>query len=367
VIETKGVQSTLDIDFMRVAIGLAGRGLGNTFPNPAVGCVLVKDGLIVGRGWTAPGGRPHAETQAIHQAGSKAQGATVYVTLEPCSHVGQTPPCAKALIKAKISRLVVAVADPDPRVSGRGLKMVRDAGVSVTENVCQKEAWQANIGYFLSKTNGRPMFTLKLATDQAGQIPGPNASGDARWITSPTARQRGHLLRAKHDAVLFGIGTVMVDDPEYTCRLAGMKHLSPIRIVLDSHLRVQTSSKLLQSAKSAPIWIICGKDAKERTDLNVANVTVIQAPDVRPDPLWIAKELASRGITRVLIETGPTLVDAFIQADLIDEMAWFRSTKILTDGSVAAFSEKNREKLALTRQAVLQAGPDQLELYVKGT
>jgi len=349
---------------MRSAISLARRGLGNVFPNPAVGCLLVKDGLVVGRGWTQPGGRPHAETQALKQAGSAATGATAYVSLEPCAHVGKTPPCAVALVDAGIVRVVAAITDPDPRVGGLGLKILQLAGLSVTQDVCRDQAWRANLGFFLNHTKNRPMFTLKLATDAAGNIPGPNAVGQDKWITSPEAQKRGHLLRANHDAVLFGIGTVLSDDPQYTCRLPGLEDASPVRVLLDSRLRISTDSKLLKTSDQAPIWIICGSEAQDRPDLEDLNLTFIRAPDRQPDPKWVAAELAQRGLTRVLIESGPQVVNSFLAAKRVDEVAWFRSAKILGAGAVPAFHTNLLEKLALTRQAVLQAGPDQFELYI---
>ncbi|MCK5575699.1 MAG: bifunctional diaminohydroxyphosphoribosylaminopyrimidine deaminase/5-amino-6-(5-phosphoribosylamino)uracil reductase RibD, partial [Sphingomonadales bacterium] len=200
-----------DADFMGAALSLARRGLGNTFPNPSVGCLLVKDAIVIARGWTQPGGRPHAEAMALASAGEAARGATAYVTLEPCAHQGVTPPCANALVKAGIERVVVAITDPDTRVAGKGLKILINAGIEVVQDVCLDDAWRANLGFFLSRTENRPLFTLKLATDQVGHIPGPDAIGDDKWITSPQARARAQLLRAGHDAVLFGIGTVLSD------------------------------------------------------------------------------------------------------------------------------------------------------------
>ena len=356
-----------DADFMRAAIGLAARGFGNTFPNPAVGCLIVKDGVVVGRGWTQPSGRPHAEPQALAQAGPLARGATAYVSLEPCAHVGQTAPCANALVDSHIGRVVVAVVDPDPRVAGLGLKILEDAGIDVLTGVCEAEAWRANLGFFLTQTENRPMFTLKLATDAVGNIPGPNALGEDQWVTSIQARKRGHLLRANHDAVLFGIGTVIKDNPTYTCRLAGLEHQTPIRVLLDSQLRVPKHSNLLNSQDQAPIWIVCGSKAGERPDLDRKNIHILRAPDQTPDPVWVADALAKRGLTRVLIETGPQITRSFLKAKLVDEVCWFRSSQTLGPGSVSADAENLLEKLELTPEAVLQAGPDQLELYTKGT
>jgi len=353
---------------MRAALHIARRGLGNTAPNPAVGCILVKDGIVVGRGWTQPGGRPHGEAMALAQAGDGARGATAYVTLEPCAHHGQTPPCAEALVNAGVARVVVAITDPDARVGGKGLHILKEAGVDVVENVLRDQAWRANLGFFKRITQNRPAFTLKLATSQDGRIPPRGAVGDDKWITSPQARDRGHLLRAQHDAVLFGIGTVLDDDPTYTCRLKGMESQSPVRVLLDSKLSLPDDCKLLHTLKDAPLWIVTGEgaDPNRAQSHEKQGVTVILAPQERPDPIWIAEDLARRGLNRVLIEAGPTLVSSFLQAGLVDEIDWFRAEKVLGAQGVPAFHDFKLEKLALAPQAVLQAGPDQLEIYALG-
>lgn len=371
---TKSKSVSRDEGFMRAALGLARRGLGNTAPNPAVGCILVKDGTVVGRGWTQPGGRPHAEAMALAQAqaaGNRAAGATAYVTLEPCAHHGQTPPCANALVAAGVKRVVVAIGDPDERVAGRGLKILKDAGVEVVTDVLRDAAWRANLGFFKRITEDRPTFTLKLATDRDGRIPPLGAEGDAKWITSVPARQRGHLLRAQHDAVLFGIGTVLDDNPLYTCRLKGLEHQSPIRVLLDRKLSLADDCKLLDTLNIAPLWIITaeGADPKRIETLESRGVTIImavQSADSHTDVNWVANELARRGINRVLIETGPSLATAFLTADLVDVIAWFRSDCVLGEAGVPAFYDFGVEKLALAPQAVLQAGPDHLEIYELG-
>lgn len=349
---------------MGAALMLARRGLGNTFPNPAVGCILVKDGSVVGRGWTQPGGRPHAEAVALAQAGASARGATAYVTLEPCAHQGVTPPCANLLSQAGVARVVAATIDPDPRVSGRGLAILREAGVQVTQGVREDDARQVNLGFILARTQGRPMFTLKLATDAHGRIPGPDATGDAKWITSPEARLRGHLLRAQHDAVLFGIGTVLADDPEYTCRLGGLEGQSPIRILLDSRLRLPEAAKLLSTLDKAPLWVISAHGAPGQERLERQGVTVIAAPGDTIEVPWVAQELANRGLTRVLIEAGPRVAGAFAETGFVDQFYWFRSARTLA-GGVPAMHGSSPETLALHRQAVLQAGPDTLEISIR--
>ncbi|MBL4615155.1 MAG: bifunctional diaminohydroxyphosphoribosylaminopyrimidine deaminase/5-amino-6-(5-phosphoribosylamino)uracil reductase RibD [Magnetovibrio sp.] len=356
---------------MRAALGLARRGLGNTAPNPAVGCILVKDHLVIGRGWTQPGGRPHAEAMALAQAGEAARGATAYVTLEPCAHQGQTPPCAERLVAAGVVRVVSAITDPDTRVAGRGHKILTNAGVEVVENVLRDEAWVANLGFFKRITQDRPQFTLKLATSQDGRIPARGSQGQDKWITSPEARLRGHLLRAQHDAVLFGIGTVLDDDPEYSCRLKGLEDQSPVRVVLDSQLKLPPHCKLLDSLDASPLWVVCMGNANPARiqALEKQGVTVLKAPQTqtgRPDVTWVAGELAGRGLNRVLIEAGPAIVSAFLEADLVDEIYWFRAEKKLGGSGMPAFHDFLLEKLALAPQAVLQAGPDSLEIYHLG-
>jgi len=353
---------------MRAALTLARRGLGTTAPNPAVGCILVNQGIVVGRGYTQPGGRPHGEVMALAQAGKLAKGATAYVTLEPCAHHGKTPPCAEALVKAGVVRVVTAIGDPDVRVAGKGLEILKNAGIEVVENVLKDAARRANFGFFKRITEGLPALTLKLATDRNGNIPPRGAEGEDKWITSPEARKRGHLLRATHDAVLFGIGTVLDDDPDYTCRIKGLEHQSPIRVLLDGHLKLPAHANLLQNLDKAPLWVVCleGADPARQQALSDEGVTVIVAPQNetgRIDVAWVAGELAERGLTRVLVETGPALASAFLNAGLVDEIDWFRAEKVLGDKAVPAFHDFSLEKLASAPEAVLQAGPDQLEIY----
>lgn len=237
---------------MGAALALARRGLGRVWPNPAVGCVIVKDGHVVGRGFTQSGGRPHAEPVALAMAGDAAQGADVYVSLEPCSHFGKTPPCADTLITAGVARVIAAAVDPDPRVSGRGLARLRDAGVDVVEGVRRDEAEALNAGFFSRVRTGRPLVTLKCATTLDGRIALSN--GESKWITGPEARRRGHLLRCDHDAILIGSGTALADDPALTCRLPGLEGCSPVRVVMDGSLRLPVTSALVRSARQgAPV------------------------------------------------------------------------------------------------------------------
>ncbi len=297
-------RSSQDISHMRAALALATRGLGRVAPNPSVGCVLVQDGRIVGRGWTQPGGRPHAETEALARAGVEARGATAYVTLEPCSHQGVTGPCAVALINAGVSRVVCAMEDPDERVSGRGLVMLRDAGIEVESGVLEPEAKALNQGFILHRTQGRPMVTLKLATTLDGKI--ATAAGDSKWITGAEARAEAHGLRANHDAILVGSGTALADQPALTCRLPGVTGQDPLRVLLDRRGRVAEGA--------AP------RDA-------AAETMVLGGDDCEPGSALTA--LADRGVTRLLIEGGGAVAASFLRAGLVDRVVWFQAGGIL--------------------------------------
>ena len=263
---------------MRAALALARRGLGNAWPNPAVGCVLVKEGRVIGRGWTQPGGRPHAETEALRRAGDAARGATAYVTLEPCSHHGRTPPCCEALAEAGIARVVMAMRDPDPRVNGRGLAMLRGAGIAVEEGLLEAEARALNAGFFRRIQAGMPVVTLKLASTLDGRI--ATASGESRWITGEAARREVHALRARHDAILVGSGTVLADDPDLTCRIPGMERVPMLRVVADARLRTPPSARLVQSAGAAPVLVMTapGHPPVAQAPFIAAGADIITAP-----------------------------------------------------------------------------------------
>ncbi|MGA9796099.1 MAG: bifunctional diaminohydroxyphosphoribosylaminopyrimidine deaminase/5-amino-6-(5-phosphoribosylamino)uracil reductase RibD [Rhizomicrobium sp.] len=305
---------------MRHALTLTSRGLGRVAPNPAVGCVIVKDGRVVGRGWTQPGGRPHAEVVALGQAGEAARGATVYVTLEPCAHLGQTPPCAEALIKAGVARVIAAVEDPDPRVQGGGFKMLRDTGVEVVTGVLEKEAAHLNAGFFLRIEEKRPLVTIKLARSADNKTVSPD-----KWITGEEARRFGHLLRAQNDAILIGIGTALADDPMLDCRLPGLEDRSPIRVVLDTHLRLPQSAKLVQTAKQIPTLVFAASDGGAA--LRKHGVEIVRVAQGRVDPLAVLHTLAARGITRLLIEGGATVASAFLA--LSDRLEIFTAPMVL--------------------------------------
>jgi len=315
---------------MARALRLAARGLGNTWPNPAVGCVIVKDGLIAGRGWTQPGGRPHAEVRALEQAGDAARGATAYVTLEPCAHHGQTPPCAEALIAAKVARVVTALTDPDPRVSGKGHAMLRAAGIEVTEGVLTPEATRLNAGFLKRVTQGLPFVTLKLAASLDGRT--ATATGESRWITGPEARRKVHALRLSHDAVMVGSGTALADDPDLTVRDLGATH-QPVRILLDRMLKHSPASRLGRTAKDYPVWLLHGPHAPKdaRKAWATIGATLIELPETsgQLDLTAALQTLAAKGLTRILSEGGSTLAAALIKARLVDDLALFSGGLLL--------------------------------------
>jgi diaminohydroxyphosphoribosylaminopyrimidine deaminase / 5-amino-6-(5-phosphoribosylamino)uracil reductase len=324
-----------DIRFMALALALGRRGLGRTWPNPAVGAVIVRrdDGSprIVGRGWTQPGGRPHAEVEALHRAGEAARGGTLYVTLEPCSHHGKSPPCADAVIAAGVARVVSALEDPNPEVAGAGHARLRAAGIAVDVGVGAEEARHDHAGHIRRMRDGRPHVALKLAISADGKVGAAGRKPVA--ITGPAARDRVHLMRAQSDAVLIGIGTALADDPLLTCRLPGMAALSPVRIVLDSGLRLPLGSRLVRSAREVPVWVVAGVQASREAEnaLTGLGVSVLRVPQpVGPLDLAVAlKLLAARGITRLMVEGGPTVAAALLAADLIDEAVLYHSPMVV--------------------------------------
>jgi diaminohydroxyphosphoribosylaminopyrimidine deaminase/5-amino-6-(5-phosphoribosylamino)uracil reductase len=335
-----------------------------------VGCVLVRDGLIVGRGWTQPGGRPHGEAQALAQAGTAAKGATAFVTLEPCAHHGQTPPCAQALIDAGVTRVVIAAPDPDPRVDGRGADMLSKAGVTVawSEQTVRRQAVELNAGFLSRMTKRRPLVTLKLATTLDGRI--ATAQGESQWITGAKARARGHLLRAQHDGILVGIGTALADNPELTCRLPGLLDRSPVRIVLDSRLRLAANSRLALAAVRHPLWLITGP---ENYDEELENLGAVILParlggDGRVALSSALEALADRGLTRLLVEGGSAVATAFLAAGLVDRLAWFRAGGVMGGDGLPVFGPLGLAALAemsrFARQGIEVLGDDVLESYL---
>lgn len=338
-----------DLAAMRAALAIARRGLGTVWPNPAVGCVIVQGGRIVGRGWTQPGGRPHGETEALRRAGEAARGATAYVSLEPCCHWGRTPPCVDALIAASVRRVVVALEDPDPRVAGEGIRRLRAAGLDVEAGLCGEEAAEVNAGFLNRLRHGRPIVTVKLATSLDGRI--ATASGESQWITGPPARERAHALRASHDAIMVGTGTVLADDPQLTCRLPGGSHRSPVRVVIDRHLRVPPTARLIAEARRVPTWILTLRDADpaRRARFVASGATVIDVdPDGegRADLAAALATLAERGVTRLLVEGGARLAAAFFRARLVDRLVWVHAPLLIGGDGIPAVADLNLAALA---------------------
>src|SRR5258708_26511043 len=321
---------------MPLALGLGRRGLGRTWPNPAVGAVLIKDGVIVGRGWTQPGGRPHAEPEALRRAGSAAGGATLYVTLEPCSHHGRTGPCGDAIIAAGVARVVSRLVDPNPEAAGAGHWRLAEAGGIVEVGIGAEEARRAHAGHIRRVEAGRPHVTLNLAVSADGKV--ARSGRRPVEITGESARSRVYLMRSRSDAVLTGIGTVLADDPILTSRLPGIS--SPGRVSPDSTLRLPLASKLVATARQVPLWVITGQaaDCAHQQTLAVQGVDVLRATttDGKLDLGNVLALLARRGITRLLVESGPILAAAFLRGDLIDEAALFRSRSVIGPDGIEA-------------------------------
>lgn len=317
-------RNSFDRQMMAIALGMAERGLGATAPNPSVGAVIAnpETGELIACATTARGGRPHAEPQAIAQAGSQAKGATIYVTLEPCSHQGHTGPCASAIIKAGLKRAVVAIEDPDPRVAGRGLDMLRAAGIEVVRGIGAEAARWVTRGHIVRVTERRPLVTVKMALNSSGEV----ARGDGTrpvFVTGASARAHGHLLRARNDAILIGAGTMRDDNPELTCRLPGLADRSPVRVVLSRHLPLPAADRMLETAVVTPIVFVTSDRQLESCKCDTpANVTVVGVPEVGGQ-LWlpaVMEALVARGITRLLVEGGPSVWRSFAEASLVDEI-----------------------------------------------
>ena len=325
---------------MQVALQLARRSLGQTWPNPTVGAVIVKDGQILGQGVTAKGGRPHAETQALTQAGNNARGADLYVTLEPCCHHGQTPPCTDAIIAAGIRKVIIACIDPNPLISGTGIELLRQAGIEVVEKIGEADALDINRGFFSVITKKRPFIALKIATSLDGKIATKN--NESQWITSEKSRFQAHLLRSRYDAIATGIGTVLTDDPLLTCRLSGLEDRSPVRVVFDRQGRLPKDSQMLKTAEKVPVWTI--------------NSPLEES----------VQDLAERGITRLLVETGEKLSTAFLQSGLVDRIYWFRAPIIIGNDGLAAIAGGFPPELAqLSRWEIIKhitLGSDSLDI-----
>ncbi|MCK7611911.1 bifunctional diaminohydroxyphosphoribosylaminopyrimidine deaminase/5-amino-6-(5-phosphoribosylamino)uracil reductase RibD [Roseibium sediminicola] len=336
------VPSDLDQRFMAAAKRLARRGLGRVWPNPSVAALIVREeggrAIVVGRGVTSRPGMAHAEVNALREAGDKARGATCYVTLEPCSHYGRTPPCAKALTEAGVKRVVVGMADPNPRVSGRGIAMLREAGIEVSVGLLENDMQALYRGFTLRQLKQRPQVFLKLAVSEDGFI-GRDGEGQVK-ISGPLSMRKVHGFRAACDAILVGSGTALADDPQLTCRLPGLAGRSPVRVIVDRCARLPLESKLVRTCVDVPVWLVCGNgaDPDKLELLAAAGVNVIRVPAMEDGikPSVILSALATRGITRLMVEGGARLASSFLAADLVDDLCVVTGNIVIGAGGIPA-------------------------------
>ncbi|MDE2114558.1 MAG: bifunctional diaminohydroxyphosphoribosylaminopyrimidine deaminase/5-amino-6-(5-phosphoribosylamino)uracil reductase RibD [Hyphomicrobiales bacterium] len=355
---------------MARALEFGRRGLGASAPNPSVGALVVRDDVIVGRGVTAPGGRPHGETQALQNAGAAARGATLYVTLEPCSHHGHTAPCVDAIIAAGVSRVVCAMQDPDPRVAGNGFARLRAAGILVDVGIMGAAARRAHLGHILRVTQARPMVTLKLAQTQDGFA---GISNERLHVTGKIANDFTQMQRAQHDAVMVGIGTVLADDPMLNVRLPGMAARRPVRVVLDTHLRLPLHSHLADTAADIPSLLICGGQANASAGeaLKAKGFELLRAKTDEAGGIdldFAMQGLARRGISRVLCEGGPLLATNLLAASLVDQCLMLTGpAKLNAKDGILALAPQARQRLEreFTKLRTLQFGDDRCDFYVR--
>ncbi len=365
--EPAPVTAADDARFMALALALGRRGLGNAWPNPAVGCVVVKDGMIVGRGWTQAGGRPHAETEALRRAKKAAQGATLYTTLEPCSHHGKTPPCADAIIKAGIARVVSSLEDPNTEVGGQGHARLREKGITVEVGLGAEEAARAHAGHISCIRHGRPFVTLKLALSKDEKV--GLAGRKPVALTGEAARDRVFQMRAQSDAILVGIGTVLSDNPQLTCRLPGLFDRSPVRVVLDAKLRLPMAATVVSTVRDTPTWVFASRSASGLAEefLMEKGCKVFRVDDTqgRLDLHEMLRVLAGEGITRLLVEGGPTVAAGFVEMNLVDAAVLLRADKTIGPGGIDALEGMPLTALTgkMTKRDSENVGGDIIESY----
>ncbi len=344
---------------MRLALQLAKKRKGYTHPNPTVGAVVVKNGKVVGLGYHERAGKPHAEVMAINQAGEKATGATLYVTLEPCSHYGRTPPCTNLIIEKKIKRVVVATLDPNPQVAGKGIERLKRAGIEVDIGVLEKEARELNEDFFVYITKRRPFITLKWAQTLDGKL--ATLTGDSKWISSYESRKLAHILRREATAVLVGINTVIRDDPQLTVRHVPTER-QPLRIVLDPNLRIPLKSKILNTEEAKTLVVTATNEGEKMELLKRRGIELIQLSE------WsipnILRELHKREIMHLLVEGGPKTLSSFLKKKICDRICVFIAPKIMGEGLgiEGIEGEKVEEALKLRRKRFLSLGED---IYVE--
>ena len=356
-----------DERFMALALSLGRRGLGNAWPNPAVGAVIVKDGIILGRGWTQPGGRPHAEVEALRHAKKTAQGATLYVTLEPCSHQGKSPPCADAILKAGIARVVSAMEDPNPEVAGAGHRKLIERGIKVDIGLGADEARHVHAGHIMRMQKARPYVTLKLALSKDGKA--GLAGRKPVALTGEAARTRVFQMRSQSDAILVGIGTVLADNPQLGCRLPGLFERSPVRVVLDATLRLPLSTAVVATVRETPTWVFTSHKpsaiAEEVLQQRGCKVFRVNEHNGRLDLDEVLKVLAEQGISRLMVEGGPIVAAAFVGAGLVDEAALFRAEKTVGADGIDALEGMALDALtgSLQSRGSEKLGTDTLEIF----
>ncbi len=353
-----------DIHHMKSALSLAGRGLGRTAPNPSVGCVIVKDGIIIARARTNDGGRPHAESTALSQAGAAAKGASLYVTLEPCAHHGQTPPCVDTIIDAGINRVIIGSKDVDPRTCGKSIQKLKDAGIEVITGILEDECNTLNAGFFSKITKNRPLVTLKMACSMDGKI--ALASGESQWITGTQARAHVHQIRSRHDAILVGVGTVIADNPSLTTRIDGLSH-DVVRVVLDSDLSIPLDSKLVSTASNTPLCILHNANPRKGVGNALDKMGARLHETDCNNLVSVLELLAEQGITRLLVEGGAQIHASFLRVNICDELLIYRAPQIFGGGAKSAFADLDVDILSnsykFEQVSVQKLGDDVLESY----
>jgi diaminohydroxyphosphoribosylaminopyrimidine deaminase/5-amino-6-(5-phosphoribosylamino)uracil reductase len=355
----------LEDHFMSIALKLAEKNLGNVAPNPAVGCVIVKDSVVVGTGHTGIGGRPHAEIVALENAKGSTHGAIMYVTLEPCCHHGVTGPCVSEIIKAGIKRVVIATTDPDERVSGNGIKILKETGIEVIYGIMQEEAEKLNIGFFLTKSLHRPFITCKIATTLDGKI--ATFTGESKWITSEDTRSWVHKLRTKYDAIMIGSNTLINDNPLLTCRLPGLEDRSPIRLIIDSQGKLKKEHNIAKTADKVATWVITNKEVREK--IKNINYVVVSSNNENKVCLksTMSKLVSDIGITRLLVEGGGILITELLKHNLIDRLIICRSGKILGNDAISFVANLGIQSISecykFKKAEVIDLSDDVIEMW----
>jgi diaminohydroxyphosphoribosylaminopyrimidine deaminase/5-amino-6-(5-phosphoribosylamino)uracil reductase len=361
-----------DYHYMKTALELAEKGAGRTSPNPMVGAVIVQDGQIIGRGWHEKAGGPHAEVNAIADAGSRTRGATMYVTLEPCNHQGRTPPCTKAILEAGISRVVCAMTDPNPEVAGGGARFLADWGIDVETGICEPEARRLNEFFIHYIQTRRPFVLLKCAATLDGKI--ATRTGDSKWVTGPTARARVHQMRHCCDAILVGINTVTADDPSLTTRLENSTGRDPVRVILDTQLSMPETAKMLSQQSNAPTMVAASENAAPqkaaRLEQQGAQILYVPEKQNRVDLDALLAKLGQMNITSLLVEGGSRVTAAFLQNRLVDKICFFYAPKILGGDGIGICSGPGPQlmssAISVTDMETEQIGDDLLiQGYIK--